>query len=404
MSLKSAVVVIIRDAAGRFLIGKRSAGKPVGGGYWCPVAGSVQEGESETGAVAREALEEVGLVVEPVRKLTSFPAENANYLLNVWEAQIVSGECRVSNDEHTELRWVTIEEARALTPHFAEDLAVMERLAAPPVAEKPLALLDALLDFEVEENKFRYHALENFLGVRTTPLEIAHAEGSVFQAPSDHEPELKGFNQVHVQRTSHTALQQGLEAMLATGREPLVITYPIGLDANAYGVLASHGYSVFDVRSLLHRPLDGPLEPPPNPSIEVKVAYEQQDFKDAHAVLCSHSPIAWEAFGKSYLSHLVHHERSSLYVAYIGDDPAAIGVLSWAGGTGRLSSGVADPRFRGHGIQKALIRHRIHACYKLGLKRLFAPGVPPFSASEANLRACGFQVLCNRSFWKRPKA
>ena len=397
------VVVIIRDSLGRFLVGKRSMSKPKSGGYWCPVAGKIEPGESEAAAVVREAMEEVGVFVEAVRKLASIPAVGNTHTLNFWEAHVVSGECRLCNDEHTELKWATIEELRALTPHFSQDLAIMEKLAAPPVAEKPLVLLDALLEFEVEENKFRYHALENFLGVQTTPLEIAHAEGSVFQAPSDHEPELKGFNQVHVQRTSHTALQQGLEAMLATGREPLVITYPIGLDASAYGVLSSHGYSVFDVRSLLFRSLDGPLEPPPNPTIEVKVAYEQEDFKDAHKVLCAHAPISWESFGKSYLSHLVHHERSLLSIAYIGEEPAAIGVLSWAGETGRLSSGVADPRFRGHGIQKALIRHRIHACYKLGLKRLFAPGVPPFSASEANLRACGFEVLCNRSFWKRSK-
>jgi 8-oxo-dGTP pyrophosphatase MutT (NUDIX family) len=40
-----------------------------GGGYWAPVSGEVEPGESQEAAVAREAMEEVGFVVRPIRKV-----------------------------------------------------------------------------------------------------------------------------------------------------------------------------------------------------------------------------------------------------------------------------------------------------------------------------------------------
>jgi 8-oxo-dGTP pyrophosphatase MutT (NUDIX family) len=40
-----------------------------GGGHWAPVSGEVEPGESQEAAVAREAMEEVGLTVRPIRKV-----------------------------------------------------------------------------------------------------------------------------------------------------------------------------------------------------------------------------------------------------------------------------------------------------------------------------------------------
>ena len=39
-----------------------------GGGHWAPVSGEVEPGESQEAAVLREAMEEVGLTVRPIRK------------------------------------------------------------------------------------------------------------------------------------------------------------------------------------------------------------------------------------------------------------------------------------------------------------------------------------------------
>ena len=40
-----------------------------GGGYWAPVSGEVEAGESQEAAVVREAMEEVRLTVRPLRKV-----------------------------------------------------------------------------------------------------------------------------------------------------------------------------------------------------------------------------------------------------------------------------------------------------------------------------------------------
>ena len=51
---------------------------------------------------------------------------------------------KLLGDEHTELRWVTLEEMRALWPVFAEDLEIIARAAedrllgrSPPVLSSP---------------------------------------------------------------------------------------------------------------------------------------------------------------------------------------------------------------------------------------------------------------------------
>ena len=86
-------------------------------------------GETEAEAVIREAQEEAGLRVEPVKKIASFLTRDKSAHLHWWIVRIVGGEEVVGNHEHSELRWVTIEEMRALQPFFEEDLAVFEQLA-----------------------------------------------------------------------------------------------------------------------------------------------------------------------------------------------------------------------------------------------------------------------------------
>lgn len=53
------MIVIIQDQ--RVLLGKRSLWKKKAPGYWCPVSGHIERGESEEASVIREASEEIGL-------------------------------------------------------------------------------------------------------------------------------------------------------------------------------------------------------------------------------------------------------------------------------------------------------------------------------------------------------
>ena len=63
-----AVIAVITKGE-KILLIQRAGKHPRWGGYWAPVSGEVEPGESQEAAVAREAMEEVGLTVRPIRKV-----------------------------------------------------------------------------------------------------------------------------------------------------------------------------------------------------------------------------------------------------------------------------------------------------------------------------------------------
>lgn len=79
-------------------------------GYWAPVSGKVEPGESQESAVARESMEEVGLTVRPVQKVWENISSSGTYRLHWWLAEYVSGELALDKREATDARWVTVEE------------------------------------------------------------------------------------------------------------------------------------------------------------------------------------------------------------------------------------------------------------------------------------------------------
>ncbi|HEU4577725.1 MAG TPA: NUDIX domain-containing protein [Polyangiaceae bacterium] len=129
-------VVAILERGGRYLYGKRSPWKPVAPGYWCPISGRVEPGEAQPDAVVREVFEETGLRVRALRKVAQCDTHDGSALLHWWLVeQLDDAPARLMNDEHSELRWLTPEELRALRPVFEEDIAIL--LAAAAEARSP---------------------------------------------------------------------------------------------------------------------------------------------------------------------------------------------------------------------------------------------------------------------------
>lgn len=125
--MKDAVILIVKDEKGRFLFIRRHPSDSFGG-YWCPVSGAVDPGESQAAAVVREAREEVGLQVEAVRKVGEMPTRNREYLLHWWVARVISGEARVAEPEAIDaVRWARPEEFDSLQPCFEEDMEFIRR-------------------------------------------------------------------------------------------------------------------------------------------------------------------------------------------------------------------------------------------------------------------------------------
>jgi 8-oxo-dGTP diphosphatase len=109
--LSDAIVSVIIDGSKILLIER--APTVLGSGYWAPVSGKVEPGESQESAVVRESMEEVGLTVRPVRKVWENITTSGTYRLHWWLAEYVSGELVLDKREATDARWVTVEEISA---------------------------------------------------------------------------------------------------------------------------------------------------------------------------------------------------------------------------------------------------------------------------------------------------
>lgn len=120
------VVSLVIRRGDRLLLGKRSLTESAASGYWCAISGGIEPGESEEQTVVREAEEEIGVKVRPVRKLGELDTRDGRIRLHWWLVEIETGEPFLKNDEHSELRWVTIDELKLLDPLFVENVPLFE--------------------------------------------------------------------------------------------------------------------------------------------------------------------------------------------------------------------------------------------------------------------------------------
>lgn len=95
--------------------------KRVKGGYWCHCAGGVEEGELGWQAMVREFKEETDIDVSELynaQYLEKFYEANANVieLIPVFAVLCPPNQPVTLNDEHTDYKWCTLEEAIDLSP------------------------------------------------------------------------------------------------------------------------------------------------------------------------------------------------------------------------------------------------------------------------------------------------
>lgn len=117
------VAIVHRDA--RFLFVLRARHLP-GGGYWCPVSGRIESGETHEAAMRREMLEEVGVVATALVKVGETVTPDGRYRLHYWRTRIDDGEPSTASAEIADIRWCTLEELGRLEPTFVEDVRVCE--------------------------------------------------------------------------------------------------------------------------------------------------------------------------------------------------------------------------------------------------------------------------------------
>ena len=119
--------LILRD--GRVLLGRRSPHRRICPNTWDMIGGHVEADETLEAALARELMEEIGVVPLEYTALgmIDFGIEAGRAVhFHIFKVTAFEGEPWLANTEHTELRWFTPQEALALT-----DLASPRRY--PPV-------------------------------------------------------------------------------------------------------------------------------------------------------------------------------------------------------------------------------------------------------------------------------
>jgi len=116
--LPVAIAAVVVHPDGRQLIVRRALTDSAGG-YWTPVTGKIDAGESARDAVVRECREEVGLHVSVGAELYRCPTQHAKFMLVWYEALLVGDDVVTAEPtEVAEARWVSPSEAMELTPMF----------------------------------------------------------------------------------------------------------------------------------------------------------------------------------------------------------------------------------------------------------------------------------------------
>ncbi|MEU6252945.1 NUDIX domain-containing protein [Streptomyces sp. NPDC047043] len=126
MSRREAIVAVLRR--GDRVLAIRRGPAVARPGYWQPLSGKVEPGETQQEALVREVHEEVGLTVTPDTKVWESETDDGHFRLHWWTADATDGEVIPDPGEVADTRWVTPEEFLALTPVFEGDREFFERI------------------------------------------------------------------------------------------------------------------------------------------------------------------------------------------------------------------------------------------------------------------------------------
>ena len=90
------------------------------------------------------------------------------------------------------------------------------------------------------------------------------------------------------------------------------------------------------------------------------------------------------------------------YLARVDGEPAGTGMTFDVGPVAGLGNGSVRPKFRGRGLQTALIAHRMGRAWARGIRLFFGETENPVSAH--NMEDLGWRKLYDQIAWERPTA
>ena len=188
-----------------------------------------------------------------------------------------------------------------------------------------------------------------------------------------------------VEPISETELDE-VEAFLGN---PVVLELSPGADEGLWPLLASRGYRVHQFQQQHTRGL-GALESP-DPQVEIRSIRSGESELQSRVVGAGFfGRDEWRDFEPPFAAP-DGVEGCLRYLVFINGEPAGGATLGWNDGVAMFGGDAVLPRFRGRGLQKALIRARLLAAKEMGCDIATASTLPS-TPSQRAYEACGFRV------------
>lgn len=131
-------------------------------------------------------------------------------------------------------------------------------------------------------------------------------------------------------------------------------------------------------------------------------ALQEDEYMQYAAIHCEATGLSMD--GQHYVAEnnriLGYRQGWRYYLALSNNEPAAVAVMYVQGKTASCTFAATLPRFRGRGLQLALLRKRISDAYKEGCELVVAQ-CSYGSISHANMERVGLRLGYSRATWKQ---
>jgi GNAT superfamily N-acetyltransferase len=204
-----------------------------------------------------------------------------------------------------------------------------------------------------------------------------------------------------------------IEERWAAQGEPVRVELSILADPAVVAILAGRGYRLQGFENVLATRIpDAPPSPAPDIAVETVAAggYEQwlSLAVDAFANMDGSGSASDPVLPREDLERLLREamgpttaEGVTRYIARLDGQPAGEAALNVEDGLALLAGSGTAPQYRGRGVQKALIAHRLHEAHRAGCD-LAVVVTAPGTRSQENVMRRGFDLLYTRAILVRP--
>ncbi|MCL6478038.1 MAG: NUDIX domain-containing protein [Peptococcaceae bacterium] len=124
--MKDAVAILI-EKNGCYLFVQRPPGD-LFAGYWSPPTGKVEPGEGQRQAVVREAMEELGISVIPLKKVWESVTVKKSFILHWWTTKPISLDISLNREELSGYTWIEPSGIRSLGKVFESHVRFFENI------------------------------------------------------------------------------------------------------------------------------------------------------------------------------------------------------------------------------------------------------------------------------------